>query len=247
MTVPTITSPLHAPDREPLKSTNIVRCVRNEVHDDAPLQVKEAWGATEGQQIPHWEIEYECLDTQWPDGNPVKRFFSSILIDPRTGKQLDNEQPYFTVAQAFAGLGITVFPNDPQYNEAEVVGNCFEIENIPVPRSKKKRRFPIPTQVLGRDYEYTGEVRTITPRNDEEANASVGATASGAPVTVDLSTDAAAREKLIAALEGVDRDNEDAVLDAIRLARISNATLEGKGLLSHVMQGTLFTTLDSLS
>lgn len=231
---------LNPKNAQPRSVTHVARCVENVVEADAPLQVKEAWKFSDlGQQVPFWRLKFEALDTQWPDG-PYFIEFSTVLVTPE-GKPLDNSSNAHTVAQAFAGLGITIFPDpdDPQYDESAVVNNCFEIEMVPVPRSKKNRRFPVPTAILGPDFKYQGQVFVRTPRASEGVEVSAG----GTPVTVDLAQDTTARQRLLAALESVDTTDEDAVLDAIRDAGIKGATLGGTSVLNLAMQGKLVAAL----
>lgn len=240
-------SSLNPANAQPRARTNIVRCTANEVEEDAPLAVKEAWKFPDlGKAIPYWRITFEALDCAWPDG-PYIIDWGTVLVDP-DGKPLDDKSVAHTIAQAFAGLGIVAFPDpsDPSYDPTAIVGNCFEIERAPVPRSKKNRTYPLPTQILGPDYKYEGEVKVFTPRSNDDAVAvSAGG---GVPVSVDIGSDTALTAKLKAALEGVDLDDDDATLNAIRNAGLPNgATLGGTGLLSLVMKKELGAELEKLS
>ena len=226
-------NPLAAPAQKQLARRNYVRCTKNAI-EDMPLTLKSKSGVAADTYVPFWTIEYECLDVQWNDGGKFITSFGSRLID-KNGAQLDATQRPAVCAQAFAAFDIIAFPADPNYNEADIVGRSFVMEATEFPTG---RPVPLPIEDLGFGFVYTGEVRSITPKNSGEADVAVAA--GGAPISVDVAADPALLEKLKTAVASVDFTNEEAVVGAIRDANLGRGlTFDGKSLLSLALDGQL--------
>jgi hypothetical protein len=231
-------NPLKAPEPKPLKRRNFVRCVVNEVAD-MPLRLKEKSNIPANEPIDFWHIGYETLDARFPDGSPLSVDFGTRLFN-KDGDQLGNDQRPFVAAQAFAGLGIIAFPEDPRYDPAAVVGQCFITEEVEFATG---RPAPLPIEVLPTDYTHPADkVRTITPRNNDGP----GAVNAAAPITTEISSDPSLMSRVVDALNGVNvNDNQgDAVVDALRENDLGRGmTLNGAGLLGLAISGKLVDAL----
>ena len=201
--------PANAPERTVLPRRNFVKCIKNEI-EDMPLRLKEASGVAAGEYVDFWNVEYECLDVVYPDGNPLVINFGSKLYN-KDGDMLDATQRPAVCSQAFAGLGMTGFPDSDGYRESEVVGQCFVVEGTQFfpPNS---RLVPIPVEVLGKDFTYGGDVRTLPSREDVNP-ATVQASA---VKTVEIIDSPELRKQIAEALDGVDSTDNTAILQALQ-------------------------------
>jgi hypothetical protein len=227
-------NPLQAPEPKPPVRRNFVRCTVNEI-TDMPLRLKEKSNIPANEHVDFWHIGYETLDAKFPDGSPLSQDFGSRLFS-KDGDQLGNDQRPFVCAQAFAGLGIIVFPEDPRYDADAVIGKNFIVEGVEFATG---RPAPLPIEVLPDDYQHPADkVRTITPRNSDGTS---GVTAA-APVTTEINNDASLLVRVVTALNGVNvNDNQgDAVVDALRENDLGRGmTLNGAGLLGLAISGKL--------
>lgn len=202
--------PANAPERTVLPRRNFVKCIKNEIAD-MPLKLKEASGVGAGEYIDFWNIEYECLDAVYSDGNPLVVNFGSKLYN-KDGDMMDNTQRPAVCSQAFAGLGLVGFPDSPDYDEDVVVGQCFVLEGTQFfpPTS---RLVPIPVEVLGKDFTYGGDVRTLPTKGEGVDVVQVQATA---VKTVEITNSPELCEQIARALDGVDSADNTAVLQALQ-------------------------------
>ena len=176
-----------------------------------PLRLKEASGVGAGEYVDFWSVEYECLDVVYSDGNPLVISFGSKLYN-KDGDMMDNTQRPAVCSQAFAGLGLVGFPDSPDYNEDEVVGQCFVVEGTQFfpPTS---RLVPIPVEVLGKDFTYGGEVRTLPAQGESVNPAQVQASA---VKTVEIADSPELRVQIAEALDGTEAVDNTAVLQALQ-------------------------------
>ena len=202
--------PANAPERTVLPRRNFVKCITNEI-TDMPLRLKEASGVPAGDYVDFWKIEYECLDVVYSDGNPLVTGFGSKLYN-KDGDMMDNTQRPAVCSQAFAGLGLVGFPDSPDYDEEEIVGQCFVVEGTQFfpPTS---RLVPVPVEVLGKDFTYGGEVRTLPAQGEGVNPAQVQASA---VKTVEITDSPELRKQIAEALGGMDVTDNTAILQALQ-------------------------------
>jgi len=226
-------NPSAAPEPKALTRTNIVEVIKNEIAD-MPLRLKEKSNVAPNDYVPFWSIEYRCLDVRYPDGNPFIISFGSRLFN-KHGDPMDKNQRPAACSAAYAGLDLVAYPADPDYDEAEVVGNYFIVEGTEFPTG---RAAPLPVERLGADYTYTGEVRTLQPRNSDEA--SVAVSGGAAPITTEVMDDVNLLANLVDALAGVDLTDSTAQAEAIRSAQLGKGlTIGGESLLGVTLDGQL--------
>lgn len=221
-----------------MKRRNFVRCIVNEI-TDMPLRLKEKSSIPANEHVDFWHIGYETLDAKFPDGSSLSVDFGTRLFN-KDGDQLGNDQRPFVCAQAFAGLGIIAFPEDPRYDESTVVGQCFITEEAEFATG---RPAPLPIEVLPTDYQHPADkIRTITPRNGDGPSG----IAAAAPVTTEIAADPSLLSRVVNALNGVNVNDSqgDAVVDALRENDLGRGmTLNGAGLLGLAISGKLVDAL----
>jgi len=227
-----LVNPLAAPEPKAFTRKSIARCVRNEI-TDMPLTLKQASNITADEYIDFWTVEYEALDTQFADGNPAMRRFGSRLVD-KNGAPLDNTQRPAVNAQAFAGLGVIAFPADPNYDEATVIGNVFEVEEVVFEVGKPVY---VPIAVLGPDYQFEGTVYVIPAKTEGNATAAV---TGGSAQTTEIIGDAGLMAQLADILTLSDGSKADVrrVLSAANFG--AGLTLNGFGLNGLAVSGKLY-------
>ncbi len=228
-------NPQAAPEPKALVRSNTVKVIKNEI-TDMPLRLKEKSNVEPGTYVPFWSIEYECLDVRYPDSNAFITSFGSRLFN-KHGEPMDKNQRPAACSAAFAGLGIVAYPAATDYDESAIVGNHFVVEGTEFPTG---RPAPLPVEVLGHDFTFTGEVRTLQPRNSDEVAVSGGS----APVTTEVMDDPDLLAKLVDTISGVDVNDIEALANAIRSAQLGQGlTLGGESLLGVTLDGNLPTAL----
>jgi len=228
-------NPSAAPEPKALVRSNIVKVISNEIID-MPLRLKEKSNVEPGTYVPFWSIEYECLDVRYPDSNAFITSFGSRLFN-KHGEPMDKNQRPAACSAAFAGLGIVVYPADPDYDESTVIGNHFVVEGTEFPTG---RPAPLPIKTLGPAYIYAGDVRVLQPRNSDEVAVSGGS----APITTEVMDDPELLSKLVDALSSVDLEDTGALANAIRSAQLGQGlTIGGESLLGVTLDGNLPTAL----
>lgn len=257
-------NPMAAPDREPLKFKNTVEGMVNRIismQEAVNENVMQSLPDGEDPNAPYWDLRYKALDAViLPERTPsIVRSGSKLFT--KEGKVQDNTQRPFQVAAAFAGLGINVFPGDPEgkfdawcagkghepigpnpgYNPDTFIGNKFIVEKPAADRNNPKdpARFaaPLPTAVLGRDFLYKGDVREITP-SSENSGGNVPPTAIA---FTDVLSDEGARKQVLAAIDGKPVDSLD---DALLSASIPHTLqINGESIMGAAVNGTLATAL----
>lgn len=225
-------NPLNAGDPKKLPRRSYARCVVNET-GDMPLTLKEASKIPANVEVPFWTVEYEALDAQFPDGNAAMRRFGSRLVD-KNGDILDNTQRPAVNAQAFAGLGIVAFPDDPSYDESRVIGNVFELEAVDFPTGKPVW---VPVAEMGPDFVFEGEVYVI-PVSGGGASATPAVT--GTQTTTEILGDAALEAELTEILENAGGTDKATVRQALTDAGFGQGlTLNGNGVVGLAISGKL--------
>lgn len=244
-------NPTNAPERESTPFTNIGRVKVNSIRTAAEVYGQSQRGIPVGMEPsdPIWMLEYEALDAKFPDGNGLRLGGALKLLESTATwqKRGDGKARRFVskgdranlVSTAYNGLGIVVYPADPNYDESKVIGEVFSLDMIEQKNKDGEKlgsSIPIPTRNLGTNFIYTGKVRVVTPKG------AVGMASNGAsaPMTRDIATDAALREALIAALGGVDVSDTDAVVTAIKVVTpLGGLLLAGKGVGGMIVSETI--------
>lgn len=237
--------PLNAPAPAPPVYKNVARCTVNRLCRAVEMY-RDGLPERMNPDELVWDIQYHTLDAKFADGNPLTILSGTKLYDVH-GKMLDNSQRPAMISRAFAAHGIRVFPGDPQYDEKQVVGNVFRLTTAEPPGGIG-RPVQLPEDVLGPNYVYTGPVRIVTPKS-ERGGGQADAPArvfTPAPIATDLNTDEVSRQRLQKALDGVDMADEAAVAGAIRSVGLTNATVNGVGLIGHLVNETLVDALASI-
>ncbi len=114
---------------------------------------------------------FERADQKWPDGNHVRRI-NRFLIEWWDGTPMWQGCEADLVGQAFKeACGCSMFPDDE--DTKLFIDHWFMIKDVVTPRSKDKDRpyyMRVPTEYLGPDYTYDGEVRTLQTKGDGDAS-----------------------------------------------------------------------------
>ena len=198
--------PTAAGDPIARKFKNVTRCVVNEVITVAEAVARGRWRSLpEGvpENGPYWDLCFETLDAKRTDGTPLSIPTAGRLFT-KEGKRQDNTQRPYRLSTAFAGLGISLFPGDPEgkqdafcasineepigantsYDASKVVGRVFLCEMEPM---EFGRDMPLPITAEPEGYLYTGKVREVVPKTDG-VNAD-GAAAPASNTLVDILAD----------------------------------------------------------
>jgi hypothetical protein len=256
--------PLQARDPEPRQFKNQVKCVVNEIvslNDLVALGIYRILPEGAKGNEPYWNIRCIALDAKLDDGSPIYVNLGGKLFT-KEGKPQDNKQRPTQVAKAFAAHGISVFPGDPtgkfdafcasigqppigpnpSYDATKVVGNCFTL--LSPDREKDKFGAPLPIAVLGPDFIYTGEVRTVTRKSSDIAEDGTVTPAVAAPGADVLAPESVASlATLLEAINGKPVDGTD-FFDLLRATNLPQTLmLDGQSLLGAAVSGALISTL----
>ena len=268
--------PNSAPEREPLTFKNHARCVVDEIITVAEAVdkglMRELYKASPDE--PYWSVQYVALDARQADGGTVDVRSGGRLFmkNNETGlyRMMDKTQRPSKISKAFAGLGIVVFPGDPDgkfdawcranvdpkdschdgigvstgFDAAKVIANCFIVEKPPRNRDNDRDpanfAAPLPTAVLGSDYVFTGEVRILPPQS--QANEE-GQQAPSQANFRDILSDSEAQASVLAAIEGKPLIALD---EALMSAGIShNLQINGESVMASAVSGTLAARLEN--
>jgi len=254
-------NPMAAPNPEPRKFKNTVRCIADEIislQEAANRKVIQAVPEGEDPNAPYWLLQYVALDCRWDDGSDYLISASSKLFT-KDGKTQDNRQRPSANARSFAGLGISVFPGDPtgkfdawcaakghealgsnpDFDASRVVGNCFIVEKPAPDRNNPNdpARFaaPLPIAALGASYVFPDDVRTFA-KNQNQVNAD-GSVAPSPVSFQDIMTDEGARKVVIDAILGKKVGDLGDVLLAAGISH--NAQVNGESVVAAAMSGSL--------
>lgn len=242
--------PTQAGDPIPRKYKNVLRCIANEIITMAEAvsrgryrQLPDGVGETE----PYWDLCFETLDAKRTTGEPLSIPTCGRLFT-KEGKRQDNTQRPYRVSIAFAGLGISLFPGDPEgkfdafcasfnedpiganpsYDASKVVGRVFLCELEPM---EIGRDMPLPITAEAEGYLYTGKVREVKPREDASVNPD-GTAAPASNVLVDI-VKPGGEEALQQVLDVINGQSVDADLfEVLRTSGVDNRILiDGESVL----------------
>jgi hypothetical protein len=184
--------PTQAGDPIPRKFKNVLRCIADEIITMAEAVTRGRYRALPdgvGEGEPYWDLCFETMDAKRTDGTPLSIPTAGRLFT-KEGKMQDNTQRPYRLSVAFAGLGISIFPGDPEakfagfcqtigvdligtnpsFDASKVVGRVFlcEMEKMEIGRD-----MPLPITAEPEGYLYTGKVREVRPREsgDDQAGA----------------------------------------------------------------------------
>ena len=212
-------NPLNAPERKELPRQNYVRLIRNEIVD-MPLALKEKSGISAAEQVDFWQLTYEALDVKWSDDTVINgdNFFAFQFgnkLETKKGDALDKTNPPYVCSAAFAGLGLNVWPLDPDYSGDEI-GECFILEQTKFfTGTQFEKMAPIPIERLGKDFTFDGEVRVIQTKAEREAGGTASAVAATVTQTVEITDDESIKAEIASALRGKDVSDKGSILTAL--------------------------------
>ena len=251
--------PTQAGDPIPRKFKNVLKCIANEIITMAKAvsrgryrQLPEGVGENE----PYWDLAFETLDARRTDGTALTVVTAGRLFT-KEGKMQDNTQRPYRLSVAFAGMGVSVFPGDPEgkfnafcagigmdaigtnpsFISDAVVGRVFLCEMEPM---EIGRDMPLPITAEAEGYLYTGKVREVKPREsgDDQAGA---APASNNLVDIAKPGGEEALNQVLGLLDGQMADAD--LFDVLRTGGIDNRILfDGESLLGIAVNDGALTT-----
>ena len=242
--------PTQAGDPIPRKFKNVLRCIADEIITMAEAvsrgryrQLPEGVGENE----PYWDLAFETLDAKRTDGTALTVVTAGRLFT-KEGKMQDNTQRPYRLAVAFAGMGVSIFPGDPEgkfntfcasisvdaigtnptYDASKVLGRVFlvEMETMEIGRD-----MPLPIAAEPEGYIYTGKVREVKPREDSGVNPD-GSAAPASNNLVDIVKPGGeeALKQVLGILAGQAEDAD--LFDLLRTGGLDNRTLiDGESVL----------------
>ena len=252
--------PTQAGDPIPRKFKNVLRCIANEIITMAEAVSRGRYRALPdgvGENEPYYDLAFETLDAKRTDGTPLTVVTAGRLFT-KEGKMQDNTQRPYRLAVAFAGLGISIFPGDPEgkfdafcdsihvehigvnpnYDASNVVGRVFlvEMETMDIGRD-----MPLPITAEPEGYIYTGKVREVRPREDSVSPDGTTAPSSNNLVDVTKVGGEEALKQVLGLLDGQAADAD--LFDVLRTGGIDNRTLfDGESLLGVAVNDGVLTT-----
>jgi hypothetical protein len=255
--------PTQAGDPIPRKFKNVLRCVADEIITMGEAVTRGRYrslpdGVGEGE--PYWDLCFETLDAKRTDGTPLSIPTAGRLFT-KEGKMQDNTQRPYRLSVAFAGLGVSIFPGDPEgkfdtfcagigvdpigtnpsFDASKVVGWVFlcEMEKMEIGRD-----MPLPITVEPEGYLYTGRVREVAPRQDSGGVGPDGTAAPVATIHVDILTPDGA-EALAQVLGIIDGQPADAELfDVLQTGGLdSRYMVDGQSAIGAALTGELLAKL----
>ncbi|KKL46050.1 hypothetical protein LCGC14_2349510 [marine sediment metagenome] len=252
--------PTQAGDPIPRKFKNVLKCIADEIItmgealSRGRFYQKLAEGV--GENEPYWDFTFETLDSKWADGNTVFRMGGQRLYT-KEGKMQDNTQRPYRMSIAFAGLGISVFPGDPEgkfdafcanigkdaigtnpsFDASKVVGRVFLCEMEPM---EVGRDMPLPITAEPEGYVYTGKVHTFAARTGGNEQDGV-APASNNLVDITKPGGEEALKQILGILDGQAADAD--LFDLLRTGGLDNRTLiDGESVLGVAVNDGALTT-----
>ena len=251
--------PTKAGDPVPRKFKNVLKCIANEIITMAEAVTRGRYRALPdgvGENEPYWDLCFETLDARREDGSPLSIPTCGKLYT-KEGKRQDNTQRPYRVSMAFAGLGISIFPGDPQghhnafclgigedpigdnpsYDASKVVGRVFVCE---MEKMEYGRDMPLPLTAEPEGYLYTGKVREVRPRegSDTQEDGTAQPTANN-NVDITKPEGAEARKQMLDILDGTSVDEE--LFDLLKAKGMDNqAQFEGQSAIGAALDGPGF-------
>jgi hypothetical protein len=244
--------PTQAGDPVPRKFKNVLKCIANEIITMAEAVTrgrKQKLYEGERENEPYWDLCFETLDAKRTDGTPLSIATAGRLYTKEGVKQDNTQRPY-RLSVAFAGLGISIFPGDPEGKfDAWVAANATDREPIgtnpnfipdaitgrvflvEMEEMEMGRPMPLPITAEPENYIYTGKVRKVKPREDSGMNPD-GAAAPASNNLVDI-VKPGGEEALKQVLGLIDGQPADADLfEVLRTQGLDNRTLiDGESVL----------------
>ena len=252
--------PTQAGDPIPRKFKNVLKCIANEIITMAEAvsrgryrQLPEGVGENE----PYWDLAFETLDAKRTDGTALTVVTAGRLFT-KEGKMQDNTQRPYRLSVAFAGLGISIFPGDPDgkfndfclriqqesigpnpsFDVSKVVGRVFLVEMEPM---EIGRDMPLPITAEPEGYIYTGKVREVKPREDSANPDGQSTPASNNLVDIVKPGGEGALAQVLTLLDGQAADAD--LFDLLRAGGVDNRTLfDGESLLGIAVNDGALTT-----
>ena len=240
--------PTQAGDPIPRKFKNVLRCIADEIITMAEAVTRGRYRQLPegvGENEPYWDLAFETMDAKRTDGTALTVVTAGRLFT-KEGKMQDNTQRPYRLSVAFAGMGVSVFPGDPEgkfdafcagigvdaigtnpsFDASKVVGRVFLVEMEPM---EIGRDMPLPITAEPEGYIYTGKVREVRPREsgDDQAGA---APSSNNLVDVTKVGGEEALKMVLGLLDGQAADAD--LFDVLRSGGVDNRTLfDGESLL----------------
>ena len=250
--------PTQAGDPIPRKFKNVLKCITNDIITVAEAVTRGRWKTTPegvGDNEPYWDLAFEALDSKWNNGDTVIRATAGLLYN-KDGKQKDNTQRPYRLSVAFAGLGISIFPGDPEgkfdafcanigrdaigtnpsFDASKVVGRVFLVEMEPM---EMGRDMPLPITAEPEGYVYTGKVHTFAARTEGSGDAA--APASNDLVDITKPGGEEALKQILGILDGQAADAD--LFDLLKDGGMDNRTLiDGESVLGVAINDGALTT-----
>ena len=264
--------PTQAGDPIPRKFKNVLKCIANEIitMEEAVLRGrKQKLYEGEGANDPYWDLCFETLDAKRPDGTALT-IPTAVRLITREGADQDNTQRPHRLAIAFAGIGITLFPGDPEgkfdawctanrknkepfgvipnYDASKVIGRVFLVEMEPMLDKQGERLgrdMPLPLTVEPESYIYTGKVREVKPREDSGAGQD-GATAPSTFSLVDILADDGKEglDSVLGIINGQPAEG-DGLFDLLQASGLaSTLTIGGESVIGAALNDVLASKLE---
>ncbi len=187
--------PTQAGDPIPRKFKNVLRCIADEIITMSEAVSRGRYQSLPdgvGENEPYWDLAFEAQDSKWSNGDVVTRPTAGRLFT-KEGKMQDNTQRPYRLSVAFAGLGISIFPGDPEgkfdafcgnigvdaiginpsFDASKVVGRVFLCE---MEKMEMGRDMPLPITAEPEGYVYTGKIHTFAARTEGGGDAVAPAT-----------------------------------------------------------------------
>ena len=252
--------PTQAGDPIPRKFKNVLRCIADEIITMAEAVTRGRYRQLPegvGENEPYWDLAFETLDAKRTDGTALTVVTAGRLFT-KEGKMQDNTQRPYRLSVAFAGLGVSVFPGDPEgkfdafcagigmdaigtnpnFDASKVVGRVFLVEMEPM---EIGRDMPLPITAEPEGYIYTGKVREVRPREDSAGSDGAAAPSSNNLVDVTKVGGEKALKMVLGLLNGQAADAD--LFDVLRSGGVDNRILfDGESLLGVAVNDGVLTT-----
>ncbi len=252
--------PTQAGDPIPRKFKNVLRCIADEIITMAEAvsrgryrQLPEGVGENE----PYWDLAFETLDAKRTDGTALTVVTAGRLFN-KEGKQQDNTQRPYRLAVAFAGMGVSIFPGDPDgkfdafcagidmdaigtnpsFDTSKVVGRVFLVEMEPM---EVGRDMPLPITAEPEGYIYTGKVREVRPREDSVNPDGAAAPTSNTLVDILATGNEEALKMVLSTIDGHPAEG-DGLFDLLR-GVASSFIIDGESVTGAALNDVLATKL----
>ena len=250
---------IQAKDPIPRKFKNVVRCIADEIVTMGEAVTRGRYRSLPdgvGENEPYWDLCFETLDAKRTDGTALTVPTAGRLFT-KEGKMQDNTQRPYRLSVAFAGIGVSIFPGDPEgkfdgfcasinvdpigtnpsFDASKVVGRVFVVE---MEKMEIGRDMPLPLTGEAEGYLYTGKVREVQARTSDDGQAGA-APASNNLVDITTPEGEDALKHVLSLLNGQPADAD--LFDLLRAGGVDNRTLfAGESLLGIAVNDGALTT-----